>query len=242
MILSGFLVSFDTRIRWETSAPIAPEVDFEDDLGLEDEQSRVRFATVLRLSKRSILNLEYVRLRRSSVRTVLSKPIFWEDELFQTGATVESDFDTDIYKIAWSWSAIMKPRFDLAITAGLSAIDYRASLRGIVTSGGLPGTPEFRSEEEEAAIYPVPVVGIRLAGSLRHDLLLRGHVQYFGYRDDKLRAELVDALVALEYVPFDHVGFGLGYDYFDVNYRQDKDNLEVRYLFQGPIVYLRLLY
>jgi hypothetical protein len=242
MIFSGFLVSFDTKIRWETPAPIDPVLDLEEDLGLADEQSRVRFETLFRVSKRSILSLEYIRLRRASVRAVLSKPIMWEDELFQIGAIVESDFDTDIYKFAWTWSAVSKPRFDLGITAGISAIDFSASLRGILTAGGVPVTPEFRNKEEEAAIYPVPAFGIRLGGSLRHDLLLRGHVQYFRYTDDKLGAELIDALVALEYIPFNHVGFGVGYDYFDVTYRAEKDNLEIGYLFEGPIVYLRLLY
>jgi hypothetical protein len=242
MIFSGFLVSFDTKMRWETPAPIDPELDLEEDLGLEDEQSRVRFETVLRVSKRSILSLEYIRLRRASVRAVLSKPIIWEDEIFLPGATVESDFDTDIYKFAWTWSAVRKPWFDLGITAGISAIDFSASLRGILTSSGGPGTPEFRSMEEETAVYPVPVLGIRLGGNLRHNLLLRGHAQYFRYTDDKLGAELLDALVALEYIPFNHVGFGVGYDYFEVKYRQDRDNLEIGYLFEGPIVYLRLLY
>jgi len=242
LTFSGFLVSFDTRLRWETSLPVTPEIDLEQDLGLDEELTRARFGAALRVGKRSLLSLEYIRLRRASVQTVLSDPIVWDDELFRAGARVESDFDTDIYKLGWTWSAVRKPRFDLALSLGISAIDFAASIRGIATAGGGPGTPEFRNEEEEALVAPVPVIGIRLGGNLRHDLIVRGHAQYFRYTDDKLGAELIDVLVAVEYIPFTHVGFGLGYDYFDIRYRQDKYDLEVRYLFEGPIIYLRLLY
>ncbi len=240
---AGFVVSFDTRARWQVSnAPVDPAIDLEDTLGLEEKQTRARLEVVFRVGKRSVLSLEYIRLRRDAIQTVLVEDIMWGDEIFMAGATVESDFDTDVYKLGWTWSVVKKPRFDLGLTAGISAVDIAAGIRGIATAAGGPGTPDFRSEEEEKILAPIPVLGIRLAGNLLHDLFLRGHIQYFRYKDDKLGAEFIDALVAFEYIPFEHVGFGAGYDFFEIKYGQAKDDLQIRYTFDGPIVYVRLLF
>ncbi len=243
LTLAGFAVDFNTNARWQTTnAPVEPFIDLEDDLGLEEKLTRARLEVVLRVGKRSLLSLEYIRLRRDAAQTRLIEDIMWGDEIFTAGATVESDFDTDVYKFSWTWSAVRKPRFDLGLTAGISAIDLAAGIRGVATASGGPGPPEFRQEEEEKIIAPVPVIGIRFDANLWHDLFLRGHAQFFRYNDDKLSFEFIDTLLAFEYIPFEHVGFGAGYDYFEIEYRQQKDDLQIRYIFEGPIVYVRLLF
>jgi hypothetical protein len=243
LTFAGFLVNFDTRARWEVSnAPVDALIDLEDILGLEENLTRARLDAVLRVGKRSVLNFEYLRLHRDSNQTVLVDDIMWGDEIFMAGAKVESDFDTDVYKFGWTWSAVKKPRFDLGLSVGISAIYLAAGIRGIATASGGPGSPEFFEEEREEVLAPVPVFGISVGGHLWRSFYLRGHAQYFRFTNDKLKAEFIDTLVAFEYLPFEHVGFGVGYDYFELSYEQDKDDLQVSYIFDGPFVYLRLVY
>ena len=139
LTFAGFVSSFDTQARWQVSnAPLDPFIDLEDTLGLEEKLTRARLEAVFRVGKRSTLSLEYIRLRRDAIQTILVEDIMWGDEIFMAGATVESDFDTDVYKFGWTWSVVRKPRFDLGLTAGISAIALAAGIRGIATATGGP--------------------------------------------------------------------------------------------------------
>jgi hypothetical protein len=240
---AAFVTDFDTKARWDDKTlGDGTLISLEKDLGLDEDLTKARVDGVVRLGKRSHLNVGYLRLRRSAARKVLEREIVWGDQVYELNATVETDFDTDVYKVGWAYTLFKKPRFAFGISAGVSAFDLAGSIRGIAAAGGGQGSAEFQEEEAEELLAPVPVIGIHGVGSLRRDLILRAHGQFFTYDDGEWDVEFVDYLVALEYIPFEHVGFGLGYDWFSIEYRQDKYDLRADYEFEGVTVFVRAIY
>jgi hypothetical protein len=237
------MTDFDTKARWNDSTlGQGTLVSLENDLGLDDDRTQARVEAVFRVGKRSVLNVGYFRLRRSAELKVIDKEIQWGDRIFAAGAGVETDFDSDVYKVSWAYTLLRRPRFAFGLSAGISAFDLSGSIRGVATASGGSGTPAFRAEEKDELLAPVPVIGIHVAGHLRHNLILRGHGQFFSYGQDDWDVEFLDYLVLLEYIPFEHVAFGIGYDYFSIDYKQDKDDLQANYTFDGLTLVLRLVF
>ncbi|MBW2471740.1 MAG: hypothetical protein JRE18_06650 [Deltaproteobacteria bacterium] len=239
--IAGFVTSFDTSARWDTDVPgPGAGIDVEELLGLDDRLTKLRIDGVYRLGRRSFLNAGVLSLHRSSERVVLDRTIEWGDRIFELGATVSSDFDTDVYRVGWSYNLYSGRRTRVGASVGLSVFDLFGGIRGVATADGDPGSAEFRDAETEKILAPVPVVGFRVGVDLGQKWTLAGHAQLFKYKDDSWDVEHLDTYLALEYLALDHWSMGAGYDFFKIEYGQDRDDLQARYTFDGLMVFVRV--
>ena len=176
--LGAFISSIDSSLRIGVNG-IGVDIDVEELLGLDNEQTVFRADAIWRFSqnRRHRFDLRWFSYNRSSTKTVIDS---FEVETpggsiipIPAGTTVSSSFDLDIFKGAYSYSFFQDDRIDLGISLGLYVMPIKAGL----SAAGLVDVSESAS-----FTAPLPVIGLRtdiaitpqVVSPLRHRTVLYG--------------------------------------------------------------------
>lgn len=208
--LGGFISTIDSNLRIGSNG-LAVNIDLEDMLGLDSEQSVFRVDGTWRYSenRRHRLDLGWFSYKRDSTKRVLNDfDVEGPDGSRITvpaGTTVESSSDVDIFKGAYSYSFIQDDRVDLGLSIGLYVMPIKSGLK----AAGLV-------DVNEAASFtaPLPVLGLRADIAIAPKWFLRFGSELFYLEYDNFKGSLVNASTKLEYNPWKHVGLGLGVESF----------------------------
>ena len=103
----------------------------------------------------------------------------------------------------------------MATSIGFSFLDTRLAVFGEASLGGENNQVEREGEESRSLDLPVPLLGIHGTWGVRPHLVLRGNAEYLYIDYDKYTGSYFDARLDLVYYPFNHFGFGLGYNFVD---------------------------
>jgi hypothetical protein len=102
--------------------------------------------------------------------------------------------------------------------------------------------------EEEEVTAPLPVIGLRADIALTERWRLWGSTDVFYLSYDNFSGGLMDAGMGVEYLPFEHLGFGLGLNAVRYQLEGDGDgalgdiNGKVRYDFAGALLYVKFFF
>lgn len=212
-------------------------LDFEDDLNLERNKDTFLAAARWRFRDRHFLEIEYFDLKRFGEKRIESE-IRFGDTAFPIGADISSSFSTEVTRVGYAYRVVKRPEWGLALSAGLHVTRLRASLDAVILDNG--GTPQFDGEIASVSA-PLPVFGIAAARRLGEKWVLTGKGQWFFLEIDDIRGALTHAAVFLEYNPFRNIGFGIGYDWFDIDVDSTdtywRGSTDIR--FHGPLVFVQ---
>jgi hypothetical protein len=240
--IGTFLKDFSTRVRVGVAEiDLGTDIDLEDDLGLDTEDTDFRVGGRYRFTARSSLDFGYYRWRRSS-RLELDEEIHYDGEIFQAGLEVTSYFDGDVLKLAYAYSLARGESYDLGFIAGISGFLFDTGIAAVGSiSGGGGGAEGELVVSKEDIIAPVPVLGLRYEQALGTKVLLRCGVEYFSLSYDNWDADLRDFKVGLDWYPWNRVGFAVAYNWIDMEYaKESTKTVDVVYSYHGPVVYLKL--
>ena len=243
--LGAFLSTIDSSIRIGVNG-IGVDIDFEDLLDLDSDQSVFRADAVWRFSdnRRRRFDFTWFSCNRSSTKKVGDN---FDVELpdgsvitITAGSNVNTSFDLDIYKVAYSYSFFQDDRIDLGLGLGLYVMPIGAGLKvtGLV-------------DESEAASFtaPLPVVGLRADMALTPKSFIRLGTELFYLRYDNFTGTLLNTFTRLEYNPWKHVGFGLGVESFRLSIESDGEdypNIDFKgnlgFAYTGLELYARIIF
>jgi hypothetical protein len=124
---------------------------------------------------------------------------------------------------------------DLAAQIGV----YVAPISFGVTATGL--VEETGSQRMTA---PLPIAGFRGDFAITPKWYLRTGTQVFYLKVDDFKGNMLDARAAVEYLPWDHVGVGLGFDFFQLQLESSGGDYpgvdfegNVRFYYSGLMLY-----
>ena len=211
-----------------TTLGAGTSVSFEDDLGLDDREVSVSILGKLRLGERWRIEGEYFALNRSGTR-VINKTINWGGNIYPIGITVDSEFDSDIYRLSAGYSFIKSTEAELGVALGLHVTDFTMSLAGANVA-----------RRTGDALAPLPTIGIYGSYAFTPRWLLTGRVDFFSFSYNDYDGSLVNAVAAVDYRFTRNFGIGLGYRYVDYDLDVTKSSFSgaVQYRFSGPVLYL----
>ena len=210
------------------------KLDVERDLGLDDDETAIVLGARVRLGRRHTIALSQITLDREG-DAVLTRELQIGDERFSVSADTESIYDYDMTHLDYRFAFYQTDAVDLKIAAGLSRVDFDFQ----VTATGR-GPIGVIAEEGEADDFLVPSLGLGFQYRFSPDLFLRMSVTHFAYDDGDWDASMTIAGAHVEYYPWKHVGFGLGYDFVDIDYdEKGDDQFDTEFAYQG--VALRLI-
>src|SRR5688572_2196401 len=210
-----------------TGGRVGTSINFEEDLNLTDRKTMPSILASVRLGERWKIEAEYLYLRRSGTRAI-SRTINWGDNTYPIGATVSSEFDSDIYRLSVGWSFIKDSQRELGVVLGVHATDFSASLSS--ATGGI------RSGD---TLAPLPTIGLYGAYAFTPKWLLSGRIDYFSLKYEDYDGSLANLSIGVDYRVARNFAIGLGWRHIDYDVDVTKPNFTggVRYKFNGPALY-----
>jgi opacity protein-like surface antigen len=229
--IGAYNAEAETKIRLDsTSGRFGTEVSFESDLGGEHRKATPTFDMLWRFNPRHAIELSAISLRRDG-QTTLSATIDWGDRTFPISTQVDSNFDSDIVRLAYRWSMVHDDRAELGLLLGVHYTRLETSLSSVGSA---------TSFSDDAAIdYPLPTIGLRGSVRLGESWRVNGFGQFLKLKIDDYDGEVLNAGVGLEWMFARSMFAGLGYEYYKYNLVSSKDNArgEFNYEFDGPRLY-----
>lgn len=220
-----FYPIFNTGVRLDSKIlGRGTEIDGEDDLNLKTELSLFRAEAQWRFFPKHRLEFTYYDISRDS-SVFLGRTLQFGDRTFTVGATIRSEIDIQIFKVAYTWSFLQTSDYELGISLGADLMDIKTSISAPIIG-----------EESEAIIAPLPVLGLRAAYAFNPNFILNTSADFFYLEYEEYMGRLLDVNVNFEYYFWDHFSLSIGYNFFDVEvtYESDRRDLDFGYSFHGP--------
>ncbi|MFQ5757962.1 MAG: hypothetical protein ACE5H7_17955 [Acidiferrobacterales bacterium] len=229
-----FFPTQSTQLRLDSSDGLSGALlDWEDGLGLDNRQKLPRVDGLWRYGRRSSVRFSYFDLSRDTL-SPLTVTFRWGDVVFDPTTTqaLRTVLDLEILQGSWGYSFFRRPRWDARVTLGLFAMKIRASLTD----------PQTQVGDEGDVLAPLPVFGLGFDHKLTGKWCLGGHVQIFSITVDDYSGELVDAMFTATHDTFKNVGFGIGYNFEDLDIIATKKDYrgELHIDYRGFFAYVRL--
>lgn len=226
--IGAYFPKVETTARLDSAFGPGTSVSFEDDLGLDDRKVQAAILGKLRLGQRWRIEGEYFALNRSGTR-VINKTINWGGNTYPIGIVVNSEFDSDIYRLSGGYSFIKDTQAELGVSLGLHVTDFNASLASANVA-----------RRTGDALAPLPTIGLYGSYAFTPRWLLSGRVDFFSLSYNDYDGSLVNAIAAVDYRFTRNFGVGLGYRYVDYDLDVTKSSFSggVQYQFSGPVLYL----
>ena len=240
----GFVAAFDSTLSLGVNS-IGVSLDAEKLLGLDTELTVLRVGALYRPgeTRRNQIDFTWGAYHRSG-HAVLDHEIEGGGITLPIGANLDTVFNFDIIRTTYSYAILQDDRMRIAIGLGVYVVPLKYSL-GLETTGG-------RTDVEAADVtFPLPTVALRADFLLVPKLYLTTSIDAMYLEISNFKGSIYDINAALEYRPWKHVGFGVGYNSFSVNVQghgSDSDypgadfNGEVGVHYGGLMLYCKLLF
>jgi hypothetical protein len=245
ILFGGFVADFSSDVVFGIEGGGNRSLNTEDLLGLHSTLTSFRAGALYRpgASRRNQLDFSYASYRRDGNAT-LSREVEIDGETYPIGAQIDSVFNFDIINGTYSYAFWQTERLRLALGLGIYAVPLKVELN-ITTTG--PRTVKERIK----TTLPLPALSFRGEYRLVDKLFLNGSVEGMYMEVSDFTGYMVDLNLGIEYRPWKHVGFGLGYNFLDVDVTGKSSNSdypggdfvgEVGVRFSGLIFYGKLLF
>jgi hypothetical protein len=232
--LGGYVPIHDTNVRVDGKGGLGlgTEIDFENDLGLEEELSTYRIDAQWRFFDRHRLNFSFFDLTRDAT-TSLRRNTQIGDILFPTGDILNSKWEHKVYVASYTWSFLQTNKYEVGLNIGA----HITRLKLQVVGQGIFGL----TAEVDAVTVPLPVLGLTGAYAFTPKLVLKTNVGAFYLKIDEYEGSLVNFDLDLEYNAWKYMGFGVGYNFFRLNLdlEADKFHGSLEYQYHGFKVFLK---
>jgi len=173
----------------------------------------------------------------SNGEAVLLEDITWQDITFKEGTFVGAGVELEVVRLFVGRSLLKNQQHDVGIGLGVHNLSLGAFIEGEVETAEL--TTGFR--RGDASISQIlPNVGGWWLYSPTRKWLLRSRVDWISANIGNYDGTLWNASFGINYQAFQHVGFELGYQYFDLDIDIDKTNWSgnVNMRYSGPMLTL----
>lgn len=237
--IGGYVAYMDTAISANTSAlgqAAAGAVDLERDLGFQRYKVAPRVRLDFLLGDSQGFSLDYYGLHRARTRT-LSTDLDYDGNNYLAAAAVSGKLDFNFGSVAYRWW-FGSGNDVFGVGLGGAYYGIHAGISGTATANG--ESAEVSSSTRETAWAPMLQLGWRHAFNDQ----TRMYVDASGVKKNggRVSGHIYHAAVGVEWLPWQHVGFGAEYGYSRVQLAWNKRNSNVSLNMKatGPSLFMRM--
>jgi hypothetical protein len=226
--VGAFYASSTTEARLNSPSGIGTSVAFEDVLGLDNSKAVPQGLARWRMSDRWRLELEYFELNRSNTKQI-GEDITWWDQVFPSGASLDTTFDVSVVRASVGYSFFKRPDKEFGIALGFHLTDIGVELSG---GGGNADSGDL--------LAPLPVISLYGQVALTDIWAFSGRVDAFRVAYSPYEGHIYSIGIDALCHPWRHVGFGLGFRSLEMELSASSHDWEgaVRSVYSGPIAFL----
>lgn len=229
--LGAFVTDRGSEARVDAdNGTIGTRVDLESELGLDTSETVFRLDGYFRFNDRHRIDFSVFDLSRDATRQI-DTAIAWKNVVFPISATVNSDLDFNIYKLAYTWSFLRREKGYLGVTGGLYVADVAANL-----------SAENIAEREGGDVTaPLPVIGLRGEYRFTDKWTFRASGELFSLEFEAMEGTLIDLYAGIDYRLFKHVAIGVGLNTvrLDVNVDGSRLNGTLDWQYDGALLFFK---
>jgi len=218
-----------TSVRLDSNdGRLGTQLSFEGDLGGQRRKTLPIFDAAYRFNSRHAIEGSVVSLHRDGEAT-LAGNVNWGDQTFPVNTRINSDFNSDIVRVAYRYSPWHDDRMEVGFLFGLHYTNLETSITS--ASGSI--------SQEASVKYPLPTLGARGSVRIADSWRLAGFGQILKLKIGDYDGELYNFAGGLEWAFTNEMIAGLGYEYYRYSLASSKDRArgEFEYRFDGPKVY-----
>jgi hypothetical protein len=226
---AAFFSNFDTSVQVDGSGGAGAVLDMEDFLGLDEDNLVVRADAFYAFSPRHRIDVSVYDINRDGTRTI-GEDIQVGQVVIPAGE-VDSTLDTLIVKAAYRYNFVADERTAIGVSFGLHTMGIDLAIK----------SQDFAVSEGFRATAPLPVFGLHGEYALSERWKLLASTELFQIDLGFAQGFVGDNLLAVEHDLFDHFGWGLALNGFQLNAEFEDSPLtaDLEYGYQGVLLYLR---
>lgn len=238
--VGGFFTSTDIRVRLDGEGRIGDTIDFDDTFGIDDYES-FRVDGQWRIKGRHSIRGTYFKNERSGTRDI-TRDIDFGDETYPVGTSTTARWQLEVMQVSYDYAFKRTDKYELAAGIGVHLLDANLGLDATVTGGA--GSTSRELSQSGSTDAPLPVVGLRGAWRLPHDLYFTAQAQFFYVDFDEYIGSLSDLKASIVWQATPRFGVGLGYNDFRFRFRLDKDAFSgrLRWNYGGAIAFASFMF
>ncbi|MBA2960922.1 MULTISPECIES: hypothetical protein [Ramlibacter] len=234
-----FLVGTDVDANLNGQSGTNPAVNFDRTFGTASDKTRGRVEGLWRINPRHSLRAAYFNNDVTRSR-VLDRDIQWGDNTFNAGANVQSTTKYSVYELAYDYTFMRTPTYEVAGSLGMHFTDLKLSLSGTGTATGGGSTVTGLISREGKIPAPLPVIGVRGGWAVAPSILLDGRLEFFKLSGGGYDGHWANAHVGATWMFSRHFGVGLGYDKFTTRLQLEKNdfNGQLKFGYSGLMAFV----
>lgn len=227
--VGAFFVGQETEVRLSSDTlGRGTLLNFEDDLGLDDDEDAVRVVGHYRFKPRHRFTFSHFQTSRDGT-AVASRDIQFEDTLFSAGTAIKTELDFNVTNLIYTYSFFQTPKVDLGVSTSVTFYEFDSTLFA----------PSIQTKEEGDGTAPFPAVGMRVGWAFKPKWMLRASFDWFEIDESDVEGEVIDILVGAEHQTWKKVGLGLAYNEVDIEAEQKDDQDDLDWEYDGFFGYAR---
>ena len=238
-----FRLSAETILRYNGGQGTG-DINFEKDLGLQQDVNTFWVDATWRVGRRHQLKLAFTRVNRDRADYTLGRDFTWGGETYSAGLSATTTTGADVLGGYYRFAVFRNERFEIGPTVGIGYLWLNAGIRATGTVTG-PGGTENRTLDESTSIGSITgAVGGYANAWLTKRLVTRADFLYIKVTPGNSEASDTDWRLGADYYFFRNAGLGVQYKYN--KYRYDRGILASKLggeiTFQGFQAFLSFLF
>src|SRR5262245_8684336 len=219
--LGSFFLTNDTKVTVNGEQLEGNEVNWENEFDLGDKD-QVRIDAFWRFAERHKLRVMYFQNNRSNTRTT-DREITFQGDVYPVNSVVTASLDEKIFELAYEYAFYRTEKLELSGSFGIHTLKFEPKLSATLTSTG--GSQTFQTSDASVT-GPLPVLGFHALWDIGHNFYFDGLLQFFYISFDNFDGAITDAKLAVTWMPWQNVGFGLGYNAFHTRVDVSKNDFD----------------
>lgn len=228
-----------TIIVTDENQIVGTGISFEKNLGLNDNETTGLLSINWRMFKRHALEYRYFALDRSATTSSSSVTIAIGEEIFDITLPIQSFFDITAHELAYAFSLLFDEKKNLYVGLGISMQDLSLGIQGTESN---PNPGEIINSKLDSTA-PLPTVNVGFDYAFTDKWVFVSKLGWLAVEadfgaDEKLEGEILNVNAGIQWNAFEHVGFFLHYQLFDVDvdYADRGTLFAIDYDYSGPVL------
>jgi hypothetical protein len=210
------------KLESDLGDDLGDEIDFEDTLDVSGHSTFFNSQLRWKFGKEKKWSLfgQYFS-NNAKGETELTEDVEWEGLTFKEGSFVNSGVKIEVARVFVGRSFIKNDQHDFGIGVGLHSLKIKAFIEGEVKIDDETTEPQ-RADEDVS--QPLPNIGAWYSYSPARKWLLFTRVDWIGASIGDYDGHMWNTNLGVNYQAFEHVGFALTWQYFNLNVKVDSDD------------------